>query len=1106
MVRGGTGFRNTPAKFDAFVTSKSKLPGVTPFLIASDVPGPPGEDEPSKEFAEVANYENFAATVANEENRYLNLYEIVRSMDAPVMAMFDVDRHDCAYPSAAVFTAFADALSRYVKDLLGRDYVAVPGETCQVADATTPRKTSLHVKLDVGMRSMHDNKRFALGLIEYVRRANTYPELVDCKGIVIDKKVYSNFRQFRMLYQAKFERTNYLMPAFGSSDDPVDHLWAFHPGHTREPAWWAELPAGAAKAPDTRRAVVHKKTSPQEVKKATPTSRMEELLEKTRDFNQNEALKQVMSGPVDVMAITRLDADDTHHKGTTIYTLRDAVCPYKKSKHTNNHVYLMTHAGSSDIHVRCHNEKCQECPSWVIYDHSVVDTPLFDEQYLDGMHQQAGNVCWAEDYDEPEMRDLPVERMVMVRAGMGTGKTKALLRLAERELADPAKKALIVTFSRTLAAKLHADFAGLGFVDYMAVKGGAPLSGPRIVVCLDSLWRVNTRNFDYVFIDEAVSVFLHFNSTKMERGHVNSAMLELLLLQCERMYFVDACVDTTMMKHVVDYFAAHRGCGTHWVRNRHVRPSNRKAAIEWTLQGGNCIAENILAQSAMSRVMSILEAGKNVVVCTSTKKFATTLEEYVRQKRGSTSVLSYYSGKSESLKDVETLWTSCQLLIYSPSVSAGVSFEGTHFDALVGFLVNSPATPSVDLSLQQLFRVRNLSDGDMFLYVQDFNADEDMPHTDEQVDDMLSADASIPNKYYLEPQLQAMSSTTIQDGRLSYDKSRMSYLIVKGIVAMRNKSLLRYRTILAKTLREDYGIPCTETIAGIDATLHELDMDVLQEAGSVSNDVAFADVPVFATMERGEAMYAAVAANMERASDTDKAGKVLHDYAMRKYQIDPAKIDERFYTDFVRKPDASALFFRAKRFALAVHKTPDEIRRTMSNVMDGVMSAADPNIKVYRTKLKAHYALLLKAQELIRGCLPCGPESEKFGALENVTITDETMCDKIALLKDSMDMSETKQFYKVLDLKESATTFVLFRKIMAQAFGFVVERQNDSKKTKAWHFIDIKQGWLRDLKELYSPTVLDAATEYEPAVHAPLKAPRFSNAPAYRMISAKAEA
>lgn len=130
--------------FDKFVRSKSKLPGQTPYLLATDVPPPPGGDRAGKEFAEVASYENLVATICDPVNWYKNLYEIVRSMDEPVFGMFDIDRHDSVYSPLAIFNAFAAAFSKFM-DTIHMDIVLVPGETCQVADSTTAARTSLHI-------------------------------------------------------------------------------------------------------------------------------------------------------------------------------------------------------------------------------------------------------------------------------------------------------------------------------------------------------------------------------------------------------------------------------------------------------------------------------------------------------------------------------------------------------------------------------------------------------------------------------------------------------------------------------------------------------------------------------------------------------------------------------------------------------------------------------------------------------------------------------------------------------------------------------------------------------------------------------------------------
>jgi hypothetical protein len=61
-------------------------------------------------------------------------------------------------------------------------------------------------------------------------------------------------------------------------------------------------------------------------------------------------------------------------------------------------------------------------------------------------------------------------------------------------------------------------------------------------VCLDSLYRVTTKNFDTVVIDEAVAVFLHFNSTQMVKRAENSSLLELIVMQARSTYFMDAAL------------------------------------------------------------------------------------------------------------------------------------------------------------------------------------------------------------------------------------------------------------------------------------------------------------------------------------------------------------------------------------------------------------------------------------------------------------------------------------------------------------------------------------------------------------------------------------
>ena len=66
---------------------------------------------------------------------------------------------------------------------------------------------------------------------------------------------------------------------------------------------------------------------------------------------------------------------------------------------------------------------------------------------------------------------------------------------------------------------------------------------------------------------------------------------------------------------------------------------------------------------AITDVMDLLNAGKRVVVCCSTKRFAVALQQYVATTRARTRMLVYHSSSIESLEDVNELWLSCDLLL-----------------------------------------------------------------------------------------------------------------------------------------------------------------------------------------------------------------------------------------------------------------------------------------------------------------------------------------------------------------------------------------------------------------------------------------------------------
>jgi hypothetical protein len=119
----------------------------------------------------------------------------------------------------------------------------------------------------------------------------------------------------------------------------------------------------------------------------------------------------------------------------------------------------------------------------------------------------------------------------------------------------------------------------------------------------------------------------------------------------------------------------------------------------------------------------------------------------------------------ETMSSFKKDWVECDVLIYSLTITAGVLFELPHFHELYSFIDNNFGCPTVDSVLQQMFRVRQLIDGNMYLFINDPNYTGDnndnncyLPLTPDGIDKHLDHDINNINKYYGEHCINIPSS------------------------------------------------------------------------------------------------------------------------------------------------------------------------------------------------------------------------------------------------------------------------------------------------------------------------------------------------------------
>lgn len=72
--------------------------------------------------------------------------------------------------------------------------------------------------------------------------------------------------------------------------------------------------------------------------------------------------------------------------------------------------------------------------------------------------------------------------------------------------------------------------------------------------------------------------------------------------------------------------------------------------------------------------------------------------------------------KHNDFKNVNESWKDIDVLIYTGTLTAGISFELEHFDCLIGIYAKKTASPLA--FTQGLHRVRNLKEKQMYLYLE----------------------------------------------------------------------------------------------------------------------------------------------------------------------------------------------------------------------------------------------------------------------------------------------------------------------------------------------------------------------------------------------------
>lgn len=289
---------------------------------------------------------------------------------------------------------------------------------------------------------------------------------------------------------------------------------------------------------------------------------------------------------------------------------------------------------------------------------------------------------------------------IMVKAGMGMGKTKMLEPLID-DFED--KTIVIVSFRVTLDKEYSRNFEG--FELYSNIKENVYDIDiyKRIVVQIDSFHKIRG-NIDLLVLDEFTYTSMHIVSSVKYKEAVVNTLLEYIQNKNNKIIVMDALLDIETIK-----WFHYENRSIHYIENQYEK-HNDKIVYNYNNNIG----------TFMRNIYKYLKDNKKIILATNSKTFLNNLENKLNQKMPDIKYKFYNADNSDDI-NIDN-WNKYDIVGYTPTIVAGVSYEKFHFDKCFGYFVNSSAP--AEMGLQQLFRVRNIEDKEIHICVEKLDNNE----------------------------------------------------------------------------------------------------------------------------------------------------------------------------------------------------------------------------------------------------------------------------------------------------------------------------------------------------------------------------------------------
>jgi len=542
-------------------------------------------------------------------------------------------------------------------------------------------KSSFHIVVNNGL--YFESNQQIRNFIKYMYETEEDAQLVSC----IDKQVYSKNQSFKMVHQSKYASSRIQVPSNGTFKEHLVRRYSYDTfkGHYT-------IPVNETNQKSTSNVqfddvgTVHEDYVFEERVDITSLKQLLQIF-KNEDYEWSVYFKICCICKNEGASFSVFDdwaKLSSKYEKTEAEKLWQSLTPSKSGYSLKTLIKL----------VNKKYPKLVKAQKDKILDSITVPTIKFEEYGYD-THTYSQRYCesisnLAETYDT-----------IVLKSHLGTGKTTVICDLIKKHQFESV---LCITPRVMFAQSIYGSLkkADDRFVLYKDVEKEYREHETHIVCQLESLTSIRS-DFDCVIFDECESNFMQFNSTTIKWFDMTTSMFESIMMKAK---LVLAC----------DAFILNR---TLSLMNL-LRPDSNKIYIHNDFQPYKRTCHNVGKSDAhmcefVDRFCTKYPQQRNVIASGS-RKNSECLYKIMSEKGQDTLLINRLTNDAiaKQLQDVNSLWEQYQNVIYTSSITVGVSYDSqeSQFDNL--FLHFSVFGCCVRDMFQASLRVRHLKKERLF--------------------------------------------------------------------------------------------------------------------------------------------------------------------------------------------------------------------------------------------------------------------------------------------------------------------------------------------------------------------------------------------------------